>query len=171
VVIAAESYRGSVASHMHLATAAHAPGRMPDHARVRVVLVEAHETMRRSLRLLLDGEPDLEVVSESGMLAPAIHQLSRLDPDVLALDLWMPEGSSFDIVRRLHVQVPRTRIVVITMYDDQAFARHAHRSGAFGFVLKDTADAELVEAVRRAAHGQIYTSPRVAPGAMALRTP
>jgi two-component system, NarL family, response regulator NreC len=125
--------------------------------------------MRRSLRLLLDGEPDIEVVAESGELTGAISQVRSLDPDVLVLDLRMPDGSSFDVVKRLRTQAPRTRIVVITMQDDQAFARHAHQAGALGFVLKDTADEELPDAVRRAAHGQLYTSPRIRSRVVPLR--
>ena len=125
--------------------------------------------MRRSLRLLLDSEPDIEVVGESSELATATRQVSKLDPDVLVLDLRMPDGSGFDIVGRLRDEAPRTRIVVITMYDDQVFVRHAHQAGALGFVLKDTADAELPEAVRHAARGRTYTSPRVTPHVVPLR--
>ncbi len=119
--------------------------------------------MRRSLKLLLEGEPDIDVVAESATLSTAIAQVSLLHPDVLVLDLRTADGRSFEIVRRLRAQARPTSTVVITMDDDEAFARYAHRAGALGFVLKDTADAELPEAVRRAARGQTYTSPRVAP--------
>ena len=160
----------TVATRTHLAPApADGTAGTPAHARVRVVLAEDHATMRRSLRLLLDSEPDIEVVAESGELATATRQVFKLAPDVLVLDVRMPDGSSFDIVEHLRAQVPRTRIVVITMYDDQAFARHAHGAGALGFVLKDTADAELPEAVRCAAHGRTYTSPRITPHVVPLR--
>lgn len=125
--------------------------------------------MRRSLRQLLDSEPDILVVAESEELSSAIRQVSVLEPDVLVLDLRMPDGSSFDLVERLRAHAPRTRLVVITMYDDQAFARHAHQAGALGFVLKDTADAELPDAVRCAAQGQTYTSPRVNPQVVPLQ--
>lgn len=117
--------------------------------------------MRRSIRILLDSEPDIEVVAESAELRSAIRQVRGLCPEVLVLDLRMPSGSSMDVVRRLRAQSPRTSIVVITMQDGYAFARHAHQAGALGFVLKDTADDELPEAVRRAARGEPYTSPRV----------
>ena len=119
--------------------------------------------MRRSLKLLLEREPDIEVVAESGRLATAIAQVSLLHPEVLVLDLHTADGMSLEIVRQLRAQARPTRTVVITMDDDEAFATYAHRAGALGFVLKDTADAELPEAVRRAARGQTYTSPRVAP--------
>jgi two-component system, NarL family, response regulator NreC len=140
----------------------------PENVPVRVILAEDHESMRRSLRLLLDSEPDIQVVAESGELTTAIRQVDALRPGVLVLDLKMPTGSSMDAVERLRRHAPRTRIVVITMHDGQAFARHAHAAGALGFVLKDSADVELPDAVRSAARGELYTSPRVAPRVVPL---
>jgi two-component system response regulator NreC len=143
----------------------------PEHVPVRVILAEDHESMRRSLRLLLDGEPDIQVVAETGELTTAIRQIDALRPGVLVLDLKMPAGSSMETIERLRRHAPRTRIVVLTMYDGQAFARHAHAAGALGFVLKDSADAELADAVRSAARGELYTSPRVAPRVVPLLRP
>jgi len=159
-----------VHSSSHLASdTAHGSGRLAQAAPVRVVLAEDHATMRRSLRLLLNDEPDIEVIAESGELSTAISQVRSLHPHVLVLDLRMPDGSSTDVVRGLRTQAPSTRIVVITMHEGHAFARQAHQAGALGFVLKDTADDELPEAVRRAARGEPYTSPRVSPHALRLR--
>jgi two-component system, NarL family, response regulator NreC len=143
----------------------------PEHVPVRVILAEDHESMRRSLRLLLDGEPDIQVVAETGELTTAIRQIDALRPGVLVLDLKMPAGSSMETIERLRRHAPRTRIVVLTMYDGQAFARHAHAAGALGFVLKDSADAELADAVRSAARGELYTSPRGAPRVVPLLRP
>jgi len=133
-----------------------------------VILAEDHESMRRSLRLLLESEPDIHVVAETGELATAIRQVDGLRPQVLVLDLKLPTGSSMDAVKRLRRHAPHTRIVVITMHDGHAFARHAHDAGALGFVLKDSADMELPDAVRLAARGELYTSPRVAPRVVPL---
>jgi two-component system response regulator NreC len=130
---------------------------------VRVVLAEDHATMRRSLRLLLDSEPDLEVVAEAGDQATAIGHVHGHRPQVLVLDLRMPSGSSIETIRRLRAHAPGTEVVVITMQESPAFAKHALDAGAIGYVLKDTADAELPEAVRHAARGELYTSPRVSP--------
>lgn len=137
--------------------------------RVRVVLAEDHDTMRRSLRQLLDGEPDIEVVGEADEIRSAITQVRRKHPDVLVLDLRMPNGSNIDSVRRMRAQAPDTKVVVITMHEAHAFALQAHEAGAIGFVLKDTADVELPEAVRRAARDEVYTSPRVASRVVPLR--
>ena len=125
--------------------------------------------MRRSLRQLLDSERGIDVVAECGELSAALSQVALLHPDVLVLDLRLPEGSSFDVVKRLVEQTPHTRIVVITMHESHAFARAAHHAGALGFVLKDTADAELPDAVRAAAQGRRYTSPRVTAPVVRLR--
>ncbi len=125
--------------------------------------------MRRSLRTLLDGEPDIEVVGEADQMPAALAEVERSHPVGLVLDLRMPNGSNIDCVRRMRTQAPDTRVVVITMHEAQAFARQAHDAGAVGFVLKDTADVELPEAVRRAARGEVYTSPRVSARVVPLR--
>lgn len=150
--------------------AVQAPQPNPDlgHGSVDVVLAEDHPSMRRSLRQLLDGEPGIRVVAEAPDLNMAITHVHGHHPDVLVLDLRMPNGSSIDLIRRIRVQAADTNVVVITMHDGRAYASQAHQAGAVGYVLKDTADEELPEAVRRAARGQVYTSPRITPRAMPL---
>jgi two-component system response regulator NreC len=129
---------------------------------IRVVLADDHALLRRSLRLLLDEEQDFEVVAEADDLASAASHVERLRPAVLVLDLRMPGGSSIDLIEQLRGRLPQTEIVVLTMEQNPGFARRALAAGALGFVLKDTADMELPAAVRAAAHGQEYVSPRVA---------
>ena len=142
------------------------PGQDP--ATVNVVLAEDHPSMRRSLRQLLDGEPGIRVVAEAPDLNMAITAIHGHHPDVLVLDLRMPNGSSIDLIRRIRVQAADTNVVVITMHDGRAYASQAHQAGAVGYVLKDSADDELPEAVRRAARGEVYTSPRITPRAARL---
>ena len=137
-------------------------------ATVNVVLAEDHPSMRRSLRQLLDSEPGIHVVAEAPDLNMAITHVHGHRPDVLVLDLRMPNGSSIDLIRRIRVQAADTNVVVITMHDGRAYASQAHQAGALGYVLKDTADDELPEAVRRAARGEVYTSPRITPRAAPL---
>jgi two-component system response regulator NreC len=133
------------------------------------VLADDHAAVRRSLRLLLDGEDGVDVVGEAGDLRTAARHVHGHAPHVLVLDLQMPGGSSIGVIRRLREQVPITEIVVLTMEQSAAFAQRALDAGAVGFVLKDRADTELPAAVRRAAEGRKYVSPRVAAGLDALR--
>jgi two-component system response regulator NreC len=117
--------------------------------------------MRRSLRLLLDGEADLEVIGEADDLPLVVRHVQSQRPHVLVLDLGMPGGSSVEAIRRLRAQVPETQVVVLTLDDNPVFAQQALNAGAAGFVLKDFADEELPKAVRAAALDDRYVSPRI----------
>lgn len=129
---------------------------------IRIVLADDHALMRRSLRLLLDGEHDLEVVAEAGDHPTALRHVHGHQPDVLVLDLRMNNGSGIQAVRAYSERTPATKIVVLTMEDDPVFAQRALAAGAVGFVTKDLADVELAKAVRAAAKGEEFVSPRVA---------
>jgi two-component system, NarL family, response regulator NreC len=135
---------------------------------IRVVLADDHAMMRRTLRLLLESEADLEVIAEAGDLETVMRHVREHRPRVLALDLGMPDGSSIEAVRRLRDEVPGLEIVVLTMEESPVFAQQALDAGAIGFVLKDMSDEDLPEAVRRAASGLNYVSPRVAAGLASL---
>lgn len=136
---------------------------------IRVVLADDHTLMRRSLRLLLDGEDDVEVVAEASDLATVVSHVGRHRPNVLVADLRLPTGSSIDAIRKLRAQAPDTEVVVLTMDESPLFAQHAMDAGAIGYVLKDRADSELLTAIRCAANGEEYVSARVATGLDALR--
>jgi|ERR1035441_1882118 two-component system response regulator NreC len=136
---------------------------------IRVVLAEDHALMRRSLRALLESEEDVDVVGEAGALASAVHRVQSEKPNVLVLDLRMPDGSSVATIGKLREQAPDTQVVVLSMNDSPVFGQQALASGAVGFVLKEHADSELPQAVRAAALGAEYISPRVAPRLEALR--
>lgn len=128
---------------------------------VRVVLAEDHAWLRRSLRLLLEREGDLDVVGEAGDLDTAMLQVRVHRPDVLVLDLRLGDGSSTERTQRLREQAPETEIVVVTLEANRSFATRVLRAGATGCVLTDSADLELCDAVRRAARGLQYMSPRL----------
>jgi len=125
------------------------------------VLANDHPGLRRRLRWLLDDVDDLDVVGETGDFEAASQQVAASHPDVVVLDLRMPNGFSPERIERLRTASPGTEIVVTTMHVNEAFATQALRAGAIGFVIADSADRELVEAVRRAGHGLPYMSPRV----------
>lgn len=126
-----------------------------------IVLADDHGVVRSGLRLLLDAEPDFEVVAEAGDVEAAARYVRGHKPQVLVLDLNMPGASSLEAIPSLRESAPGTAIVVLTMQDDPAFARQALQSGAAGYVLKEAADGELVEAVRTAAAGGTYLNPRL----------
>ena len=127
--------------------------------RIRIVLADDHRIVRRGLRLILEGEPDLEVIAEAGDAESARRYVLGHHPAVLILDLNMPGGSSLDAIPVIRAESPGTQIVVLTMQDGPDYAREALASGAIGYVLKEAADTELVEAVRRAAAGEGYLKP------------
>jgi two-component system response regulator NreC len=136
---------------------------------IRLVIADDHAVVRSGLRLLLDAENDFEVVAEAGDIDAARRYVRGHHPDVLVLDLNMPGGSSLDAIPAIRAEAPETQIVVLTMQEEPAFARHALAAGAAGYVLKEAADSELVEAVRRAAAGKIYLNPTL--GARIAREP
>ncbi len=128
---------------------------------IRIVLADDHAVVRSGLRLLLESESDFEVVAEAGDIESAQRYVRGHRPAVLVLDLNMPGGSSLEAIPGIRENNPETQIVVLTMQQEPAFARHALGAGALGYVLKEAADDELVEAVHRAARGESYLNPRL----------
>ena len=124
-----------------------------------VIIADDHAVVRKGLRLLIDAEPGLKVVAEAGTVPDAMMKTRALRAGVLILDLNMPGGSSLEAIPQIREQAPMTAIVVLTMQNDPAFARQALQSGAAGFVLKEAADDELLEAIRQASNGGTYLNP------------
>jgi two-component system response regulator NreC len=130
---------------------------------IRIVLADDHAAMRQSLRLLLDGEADIDVIAETDSLQSVIGHVNAVQPDVLVLDVGMPtQGSGIEALSRVNRGAHHTSIVVLTMNDDPAFARRALDNGAVGLVLKEMADSDLPAAVRDASRGKRYVSPLLA---------
>src|SRR5436305_1174103 len=155
-------------AHLELASNSEVPTRAA--VPIRVVLADDHSAARRSLRLLLDAEDDVAVIAEAaGDLATVVKHVRGHRPRVLVIDLRVPNGSTLETIRRLRTQLPDTEIVVLTMEESPAFAQQAIEVGAVGFVLKDRSAEELPQAVREAARGEEYVSPRVATGLEAMR--
>lgn len=128
---------------------------------ITIVLADDHRVVRAGLRMLLDAEPDMEVVSEAGDISLTERRVVAYHPRVLVLDVNMPEGSSIAAIPRILKSAPSTRIVVLTMQTDSQLARDALRAGATGFVLKEAAEDELIQAVRYAAQGRTYLNPEL----------
>ncbi len=128
---------------------------------ITIVIADDHKVVRAGLRLLLEAEEGFEVVGEADDVAGTERRVTAFRPRVLILDLNMPEGSSLPAIPKLRGSTPETQIVVLTMQNDPAFAREALRAGAIGYVLKEAADTELVQAVRLAADGRTYLNPEL----------
>src|SRR3954447_19570067 len=126
-----------------------------------VVIADDHGVVRSGLKTLLDAEPGFEVTGEARDVRSAMTFVRAQRPDVLVLDLNMPGDPSLPAIPDLLEASPGTAIVVLTMQNDPAFAREALRAGALGYVLKESANAELVEAVRAAGRGDTYLTPRL----------
>ena len=141
----------------------------PESSPIRVVCADDYRVMRQGLRLALESERDLEVAAEADDLVTAGHLVQEYVPDVLLLELRLPNGSGIELIGGLRAEMPGTEIVVETMEDSPVFARHVLDAGAIGYVLKDHADGELALAIRRAVSGRQYVSPRVAAGLAAVR--
>jgi two-component system response regulator NreC len=132
-----------------------------DDTRIRIVIADDHAVVRRGLRQVLDGETGFEVVAEAANLDDARRYVRGHHADVLVLDLNLPGGSSLEHIPSIRTEFPDTQIVVLTMQNEPAYARQALSAGALGYVLKEAAEEELVEAIKRAAVGDTYLNPRL----------
>ena len=128
---------------------------------IGVVIADDHAVVRRGVKQLLEAEPDVEVLAEAGDIEDARRYVRGHHPQVLVLDLNLPGGSSLKHIPSIRAESPDTQIVVLTMQNEPAYAREALGAGALGYVLKEAAETELVEAVRRAAVGDTYLNPRL----------
>ena len=126
---------------------------------ITIVLADDHSVVRSGLRMLLEAEPDIEVLAEAGNVDAARRYTLGHKPTVLVLDLNMPGGSSLETIPKIAEVSPDTSVVVLTMQEDPAFAREALRAGARGYVLKHAAGVELVQAIRTAAGGGTWLNP------------
>jgi two-component system response regulator NreC len=128
---------------------------------ITVLLAEDHRVVRAGLRLLLDRQDGIEVVGESGDIAETERRAAELRPRVIVLDIDMPDGSSIPAIPGIQQSAPGARIVILTMHTAPALARDALRAGATGFVLKEAAEAELIDAIRAVAAGRTYLNPEL----------
>jgi len=124
-----------------------------------IVLADDHHMVRQGLRVLLDAESDFRVIGEAGDGLEAVQLVERLKPDVLVLDLMMPGLGGLEVTREVSKCSPQTRVVILSMYADEAYVLEALRNGAAAYVLKDSSSADLVQAVQEVTAGRRYLSP------------
>lgn len=128
---------------------------------IRLLLVDDHEVVRAGLRALLAGIEAMEIVGEAGTVAEAVSEAARLAPDVILMDLRLPDGTGIDACREILSSAPRTRILFVTSYSDEQAVMSTVLAGAAGYVLKDIDHRTLVAAIRDAAAGRAILDPRI----------
>ena len=126
---------------------------------IRLVVVDDHAVVRSGLRMLLDAEDDLEVVGDAGTAREAVFEVRARQPDVILLDVTMPDENGITALPKLMHEAPEAKVLMLSMEDDPSYVRKAFGAGAHGYVLKEAADAEVVAAVREVAEGRRYVHP------------
>lgn len=137
---------------------------------VRVLVVDDHAVVRAGLALLVDSADDLEAVGEAGSARDAVFEARTTKPDVILLDVMMPDQSGIDVVPQLLNEHPETKVLILSMQDDPRYVREAFEVGASGYVLKEAADTELVTAIREVAGGGRYVHPELGARLVAAET-
>src|SRR4029079_900853 len=132
---------------------------MTTKASIRVLIVDDHAVVRSGLHLLLDAEDDIEVVGEAGDVRTAVFEAREQKPNVILMDVVMPEQSGIEGVPLVLKEAPDAKVLVLSMQDDPRYVREAFAAGASGYVLKEAVDAEVVAAVREVAAGGHYVHP------------
>ena len=128
---------------------------------LRILLADDHAMVRKGFRLILETQPDMQIVGEAGNGREAVELAEQLHPDVVVMDVAMPELNGIEATRRLVASAPRTRVLALSMHKDSVYVREILRAGARGYLLKDSIDSDLVNAVRAVAKGEGYLSPGV----------
>ena len=128
---------------------------------ISILIVDDHAVVRAGIRLLLAQEDDLEPVGEAGSGREAVFQARALKPDVILMDVVMPDQTGLEVLPTLVHEHPETKVLLLSMQDDPRYVREAFAAGASGYVLKEAADAEVVAAVREVARGGRYVNPEL----------
>jgi two-component system response regulator NreC len=128
---------------------------------IRVLLADDHAMVRKGFRLILEAQPDMEIAGEAGNGREAVELAEKLHPDIVVMDVAMPELNGIEATRRLASSSPHTRVLALSMHKDSVYVREILRAGARGYLLKDSIDTDLISAVRAVARGDGYISPGV----------
>lgn len=133
---------------------------MPD-GTIKILLADDHTIVRQGLKLILSAHSDLQVVGEAGNGREAVELSQKLKPDIVVMDVAMPEVNGIEATKRMVEANPRIRVLVLSMHKEPVYVREILRAGARGYILKDAIDTELLSAVRSVARGDGYVSPAV----------
>jgi two-component system response regulator NreC len=138
---------------------------------IRIALCEDHAVVRSGLRRILEAEPDFEVIGEAGSADQAVEIARDSQPDVFVMDLGLPDRSGIAATTDVCKISPATRVLVLTVHDDVAYLRRAFEAGAAGYLVKEAADVEMVQAIRQVASGKQYVHPTLGASLLAPDAP
>jgi DNA-binding NarL/FixJ family response regulator len=128
---------------------------------IRILLADDHTLMRRGLRLLLESQAEFGVVAEAPDGRQAVEQAEATEPDVAVLDIAMPNLNGIAAAQRIHAVLPRTAIVILSMHSDEGYVLRALKAGAKAYLLKDSAEGDLIEAIKSVHEGKTFFSPEI----------
>jgi two-component system, NarL family, response regulator NreC len=140
-------------------TVRHNRGMAVDQEPLRILLVDDHRVVRAGLRMVLESEQGLDVVDEAGDVRDAVFKTRRHTPDLIVLDVMLPDGDGVEAIGKLQAEAPQAKVLILSMEDSGHHVRRAFANGANGYVLKDAAEEELVSAIREVAAGGRYLHP------------
>jgi len=130
----------------------------PDQVARRILIVDDHPIVRQGMRLMIDAEPDLQICGEAQTEQEARRQVRALQPDAVVVDLSLEEGDGFNVVRDVHAHFPEIRILVLSMHDELIYAQRLLAEGAAGYIMKQAAASQLINALRAVLRGERYVS-------------
>jgi two-component system, NarL family, response regulator NreC len=128
---------------------------------IRILLADDHNMMRAGLRLLLERQPGFSVVSEASDGRQAVEQAEATKPDVVVLDVAMPNLSGIEAAARISEMLPRTAIIILSMHSDEGYVLRALKAGAKGYLLKDSGESDLIQAIKVTSEGKAFFSPEI----------
>src|SRR6202142_2739440 len=129
--------------------------------KIRILLADDHAMVRQGFKMILSAQPDMEIVGEAGNGREAVELAEKLQPDLVIMDVTMPELNGIEATRRLVSIAPRARVLALSMHKDSVYVREILRAGARGYLLKDSGAVDLLTAVRTVASGEGFLSPAV----------
>ena len=129
--------------------------------KIRVLLADDHAILRKGVRMLINSQPDMEVVGEAKTGREAVDEARKLTPDIVVMDVSMPELNGIEGTRQICDELTQTRVIGLSMHKDSVYVREILRAGARGYLLKDDDDDDLLRAIRAVARGEAFLSPAI----------
>src|SRR5437667_6269591 len=127
--------------------------------KIRILLVDDHTILRAGLKMMLNAQPDMDVIGEAHDGRQAIQESQRLHPDIVLMDITMPDMNGIESTRQIKKALPDVKVLILTMHENDEYVFQALRAGASGYILKEAADTELMSALHVVQYGKFYLSP------------